>query len=187
MATSNVQVCNYALTLLGANNITALDESSEEARKCSALFDLVRDKVLVAHPWNFAIARVNLGLLADAPESDYDYKFQLPNGCLRVLSTNLPEGDSYKIEGRELLCDASSIIIKYIDQLTDVSKWSPQFVTAIGSALAAALAYPLTGSRTIEADMNALYERELKQAIGLDSAEGTPDELLQDDWLTGRY
>lgn len=57
---SDVAICNLALTQLGANTIASLAEGTETARKCNAIYTLIRDAALRAHPWNFAIKRVDL-------------------------------------------------------------------------------------------------------------------------------
>ena len=89
MAYSNVEICNIALTALGANNIMDLTENTEEARKCNVLFENLRDEMLEAHLWNFAIKRTgDLALSSTSPLWEFNNKFQLPTDCLRVLKTN---------------------------------------------------------------------------------------------------
>lgn len=65
MATE-LQVYNMAIRLIGAKVVTAAQlvaESTEEARILEDVADLIRDEVLAAHPWNFAIKRAELTLL----------------------------------------------------------------------------------------------------------------------------
>ena len=55
---SEVDICNRALSKLGAARITSLTEDSVNARACNAMYESVRDAELRAHPWNFAMKRV---------------------------------------------------------------------------------------------------------------------------------
>jgi hypothetical protein len=54
---SELNICNYALDLIGEKNITAAEltaKAPKAARLCDAHYDAVLDEVLDAHPWNFA-------------------------------------------------------------------------------------------------------------------------------------
>lgn len=187
MATSDVQIANYALTLLGAKRINALSEDTNEARNINAVFGLIRESCLSEHEWNFAIKRANLGLLSDTPEFDFDYKFQLPNDCVRVVKTDLPKGSRYQIEGREILCDSETLKIKYIQNVTDAARFSAPFVKYFAYRLAEEVAYPITGSKGLEADLFQKAEAIKNSGFGLDSVEGIPDEPLSDEWNSIRY
>ena len=85
---SVVDICNEALDLLGAATITALTQNSKEARLCNRNYELVRDSVLRAHPWNTAVTRKNLPQDATAPDFGFTYQYTLPTDpfCSRVLS-----------------------------------------------------------------------------------------------------
>lgn len=124
MASSPVEICNSALLKLGAERINALSENNKRARLCNERFDALRKEVLRAHPWNFAIRRANLARLSTTPEYEYNFEYQLPTDCLRVLETEAdkdnPSGDilgnsytKYKIEGRKLLTNASGVAKGY--------------------------------------------------------------------------
>ena len=61
---SQVDIVNAAIRLLGANRITALDDTTKEARTFGAAWDMTRDATLAAYSWNFAIkyAKIAAGL-----------------------------------------------------------------------------------------------------------------------------
>jgi hypothetical protein len=124
MASSPVQICNAALLKLGAERINSLSESNKRARLFNERYNSIRKEVLRAHPWNFAIRRASLARLPESPAYEYDFQYQLPNDCLRVLETEAdkdnPSGDilgnsvtKFKIEGRRLLTNATSITNGY--------------------------------------------------------------------------
>lgn len=53
MATQ-VDICNLALKRLGAETITAIDESTKNAEHCTVFWDYVLDEVLQDYSWQFA-------------------------------------------------------------------------------------------------------------------------------------
>lgn len=55
-----VDIANQSLILLGQATITALTDENENARRCSAIYETIRNDLLVKHPWNFAIKRATL-------------------------------------------------------------------------------------------------------------------------------
>lgn len=58
---TNIEVCNKALLMLGAQTIGSFpDVSTDRGRLVSALYDQARKAVLRAHPWNCAIKEVSL-------------------------------------------------------------------------------------------------------------------------------
>lgn len=55
-----VDVANLALVALGQTTITTLADSNENARRCNAIYEPVRDDLLERHSWNFSIKRATL-------------------------------------------------------------------------------------------------------------------------------
>ena len=181
---SEVSICNLALTQLGANTIISLSDDSEVARKCAAVYTRVRDEMLSSHPWNFAVKRDTLAVLDETPKYGYTYAYQLPTDCLRVLET---EDDwEYQVEDGKLLTDASGCTIRYIFRNEDPSDYSPGFVTAFAAAIAKALAFAITESRTISADAAQMAQTALANAKSKDGQEGTPPKMKCSEWLDAR-
>ena len=196
---SVVDICNEAMDLLGAATITSLNENSKEARLCNRKFDTVRDAVLRAHPWNVAISRAALAANSTPPAFGFTYKFPLPTDpyCLRVLSfwnsnvnNELAAYDSnimFKIEGRSILSNENDCRIVYISRVTDTEQFDPLLSTTIAHRLAADTAYAITGSNSVSQQMFALYESRLKEAKGVDSMEGYPEQPVADYFIDIRY
>lgn len=196
---SVVDICNEAMDLLGAATITSLTENSKEARLCNRKFDAVRDSVLRAHPWNVAISRAALAANSTAPAFGFTYQFPLPTDpyCLRVLSfwnsnvnNELAAYDSnimFKIEGRSILSNENDCRIVYISRVTDTEQFDPLLSTTIAHRLAADTAYAITGSNSVSQQMFALYESRLKEAKGVDSMEGFPEQPVADYFIDIRY
>jgi hypothetical protein len=183
---SVVEICNLALTKVGEDSITSLTENTKAGRLCNLHYGPLRDSVLSAHNWNFAMTRVALALLGDAPAFDYSAQFALPVDCLRVYQTNLPRYQHWKVEGRFLLCDASEVSIIYIKKVEDPNLFSALFVEALAARIAAELAQPLSDSPSLVGNMFNLYERKLREARSFDAQEGHPEGLDADAWLDSR-
>lgn len=180
MATQ-VQICNLALRALGAQQITAITDSVESARILNDVYTLIRDEVLVQHPWNFAIKRASLVEDATAPTYGYDNRFILPVDCLRVIETE--DYTEYQVEGGYLLTDETSVKIKYIAQITTSSSFSPGFVSAFAMRLAAEVAFPLTNNAQLAAEKFKEYEDRLKMAKSADGQEGTIIVEEDNSWI----
>lgn len=60
MAATEVEICNAALSRLGAPAISSLLDVDKKAQTCSLMYPRTRDNLLRSHPWNFALRRVEL-------------------------------------------------------------------------------------------------------------------------------
>lgn len=187
MATE-VEICNSAIAKIRGKRILTLDDDQTEARLCKDLYPMIRDRLLRSHPWNFAIERVELGLLADAPEFDFDQQFQLPNNCLRVLTVDLGEEEPWKLEGRKILCNSTELKAKILVQITDAQQFDSVFCEVLAYMLAAELAYPLTQGTTLAAGMTEKAERILREARSFDGQESGSVEAIQaSSWRNSRF
>jgi len=187
---NRVSICNLGLTILGADRITAMEENSENARRLTAIYDYCVDDVLRAHPWNFAIQRQALAQLTTTPAFGYDYEYQLPGNCLRVIEvsdgTNLIE--DYKIEGRKLLTDETTVKIKFIVNVTDPNQYTSQFIMVLSARLAAELAYAISNNKANAELVMEIYKERLQNAKEVDAQESDSVNVLgTDEWtITNR-
>lgn len=184
--TSVVGIVNSGLIKLGADPITSLADDSAEARAANAQYEKLRDEVLRAHPWNFAIARQRLARLSDAPVFGFSHQYQMPSDCLRVLGMN--EGRSrFEIEGRKLLTDEDSADVVYVRRVTDPNEFDAMFCEALAYRIAADLAYPLANSTTLSGSMMQLYRDALALARSVDGQETGAQRVLEASaWIEAR-
>lgn len=188
MASSAVQICNSALIKIGADRIISLDDDNKRAQYCKEQYPKLRDELLRAHPWNFAIKRKELGQLATTPEFEFTYEYQLPTDCLRVLKTSLPNVEEYSIEGRKLLSTSQEVSIKYISQVTDTSLFDKGFEEVLAFRLAADLAYGLVQNAALQGALFDEYQVQLSLARSYDAQEGFSDNQIEaDTWLNSRF
>ena len=191
MATE-VSICSNALRRLGDSPITSLSDDTERARLCNSFYADARDAVLRLHPWNFAITRTSLAQLSDTPSYGFAYQYSLPTSpyCLRVLGMEYEDYifkiENYSTQGRVLLTDESTAKIMYISQITNTFLFDSMFVDTLTSKLAADLAYPVTNSPKVQADMSKLYLNKLSEARSIDGQEGFIDDLVSDTFTDVR-
>jgi hypothetical protein len=184
---SEVQICNVALSKLGESPIIALTEDSKAGRACNLIYTDTRDNLLRAHPWNFAVRRASLARLTTIPAYGFAYEYQLPTGCLKVLSMD-PEGDDikFKVEGRKVLTDEAPANLLYIIRVTDSTQFDTLFTEVLSAKLSAELAVTLTDSINLADFLHQKYENALSEARGMDAQEGTPDNIIADTWIASR-
>tara|TARA_Y100001951_G_C11214061_1_gene224719 strand:+ start:229 stop:807 length:579 start_codon:yes stop_codon:yes gene_type:complete len=189
---SVVDICNSALNMLGGNTIISLTETSKNARLCNQRYELVRDAVFREHPWNCLQRRVELAKDTDAPAFEFASAFTLPADCLRVLrseNSNFSNNERFRIEGRKLLTDESTMKILYVASITDTTQYDASLIETLSARLSAELAYPITQSSTLMDRMFALYQQKLKDARFADATEGTVDDetrIQADDFINAR-
>ena len=138
------------------------------------------------------IKRIDLAANTETPNFQWKFQFTLPSDCLRVLRTensNFSNEEQYRIEGRNLLTNQSTIKIQYVAKITDTTKYDTLLIETISARLAAELCYPITQSATLMDRMFALYDAKLKEARFADATEGSSDDdnrLQAGDFINAR-
>ena len=168
---STVDICNGALNQLGATTILSLTEDSKNARLCNSRFTQVRDAVFRSHPWNCLQKRVELAADTTAPAWGFSYAYTLPADCLRLLRI-LDYDSNYKVEGRKILSNTSSMKILYIGRITDPNEYDESLRETLSAALGADIAFAVTSNNTTATNMYNLFQDKLRDARFVDSTEG---------------
>ena len=177
ITSSDVDICNVAISALGGKRINALGEATNEGRLCGVYFPFLRDALLADHKWNFASTRVyKQATLATGPLFGWSYAYQLPSNCLRVLDTE-DEDMKWIVEQDQLFADYTEVSYRYIFRQTDVSKWSAGFALAMAKGMEALLSIPLTGRGERQQQAWADFKQVYQLAKGVDGQEGFPSAL----------
>lgn len=192
MATSEVEICNLALSKLGASSIVSLSQDTIEAIACLRVFNALRDAVLYDFPWDFALARKELSRLSKNDAWDYNYAYQLPVDpyCLRVVETDGDKNYPWIVEGRVLYTNKESIKIKYITKITDTTKYNPMFDNMLATLIASDLALALTGDSKTATDLINKYLLLLEEAKGASSQNSynyKAEDLGANEFVEARY
>lgn len=186
MATTETSIVNDALSLLGADRITSLDDNTPVALLFREQFDKTRDALLEAHPWRFAIKRATLAQSTSTPDFNYAYYFVLPSDCLRVVETDSNDVP-WEREGRLIATDADSMSIRYIAQITQPGLFSANFAKALAARLAAENCYAVTQSVELKNTLTAGAEKALAEARSFSAQEASSRQPYAKQWLNSRY
>ena len=122
--------------------------------------------------------------------TSFDYKFQLPTDCLRVIcmidvenETYGAVDDDYKIEGAYLYCSYAEIGIRYIKQLTSPGDLDTSLGEAVILNLAAKTAFAITKDRSLETSMVQQYQMALVKAKSADGYERVNRVDSSSNWV----
>lgn len=157
MASSKTVICNMALGNLGVGvEVADVDtERSAEARACRRFFDESVRATLRDFPWSFASVYEVLGMIEEDPNDYYGYSYTYPTTCLRPIkimsgirndkrSTRVHYEISYGVSSTIIFTDQQEAVMKFVQNVTDVSRFPPDFVLALSWRLATYMAPKLT-------------------------------------------
>jgi hypothetical protein len=174
------ELCSNAVQQLGAAAISSLDDNTARARRAKAIYQDVRDAVTRDAKWNFAMTRTQLSSSVADPSFGWTKQVALPENpyCLRVIQAySGDEPISHAVEGRKLMSDYGSVNLLYLARVTDSAQFDSMFIEAFEARLAAELALPITGSRTVAGDFWQIYNQKIRNARAIDAQEGTPPQI----------
>jgi hypothetical protein len=182
-----VSICNLALGHVGVKKaISSLSDTTNiHAVLCNRLYEALRDEVLAAAYWNFAMERVELAQVDEEPAFGYSYCYQLPSDCLRVRRTHI-HGAQWVREGDKIYTHNETCKIQYVKKITDTSQFSPEFVTALGYRIAVDLAFPIVQSNTLRESLLGIYKEKVGEAKSSDGQEGKLPPIVQHTLLQAR-
>jgi hypothetical protein len=211
---SDVDICNAGLGHLGARTqVSSISppDGSVEAGYCARFYPIARREMIEAYAWPFAATRVTLAEVTN-PSTVWTYAYALPSDCvkpLRVLSlltsVNLSRpidaavgwsryedaftergSSDFVVENGVLLTHEPEAVLVYRRDITDASKFSPMFVSALGMLVASYLAGPIikgmdgakVGSQWRQAAMSAAAGAAASSANGsAESSDHVPAHL----------
>lgn len=184
MPTSEVSICNLALSWLGGELITSLQGDSTEAKLCAANYSASRNATLEQRDWTFAADRAIPARIAEAPAFEYDYQFQLPTSplCLRVTKVFSDSSFAHGIadwvkEGDRVLCNYSVIYLKFVKELVDPTKFSPGFIQAFAARLSSDICVPLTNNVELFQTYWQLFLNKIEDAGSMDGLQGKTESV----------
>lgn len=163
MALSETSILNMALGRIGStriNDYTDNNEGNPEIVQARIHYEQTRDALLRSHWWRFARTRVALSPNATAPDFEYSNAFDLPGPPDAFLREWLPPWEdnsevlgrtrnTYSLEGKQLLSNQTTMKLRYVRQVTDVSEFDPLFVEVLVLQLALKLVMPLSQDKSL--------------------------------------
>ena len=186
MAANEIEICNAALSMLGASPITSLSDTDKRSVTCNLWYSRTRDNLLRSHPWGFALKRAALVEDVSTPAFGYSHQFVLPVDYLRVYKLEYP-AIIYKIAGSKLLTQESAVNIVYIAKITNPVLFDPMFDHVLAVNLAHNMSYSLVQSVSLKAQLAQEIQILIRDARSADAQESSPDNFQFDTWLEARY
>lgn len=186
--TSEIQIYNLALGHIGCSQFVAsTNEQSNESRVCRTFYDQTKRSVLAAIPWPFATRRAALQDLGNPPLG-WMYRYRYPVDCVRARQI-VGAGDfvsaaariPYSIMedeaggGLVIVCNEPQAVLEYTAAISNPQLFTPGFVDALGWALAAEIATPLSADPKLGQAAGQQYQVALSVAAA--AAFGEQQEL----------
>lgn len=192
---SDKDIANQALLMIGSESIVSFDDGTVEANACKVLYEPCKKQLLRSYDWNCANATDRLAQLATPPvDTRWSYTFAIPDNALRILEVievgdvnNKGSGEPVKFEvaRRTILTNCQHVAARYIDNIAEPYLDS-HVEMALVARLALDLSYTLTASNTRESNLATLAERKLEEARTTDSLERTHKFLRIDTLQNAR-
>ncbi len=181
---ADVAVCNLALTALGHEAVSSLDERSKAAGLCRLHLATARRELLEAHNWAFATAVADLAQLASPPPSHWALAYRRPPDCLKARA--LQDGAPFEAAGDMIFTDREKARLTYTRDVHEAALFPPSFVRALSFLLASLLAVPLMQSQRLERSMTERCAALLEAAREADADQGAPAGDEHVAWVEAR-
>ncbi len=172
---SEVEICNLALSDIRAGSINSLDEGSLQAQECKLKYPILRDRVLTELPWGFNRKIEALAVLT-TEIFNWAYAYQYPVNCLKIhrlvgaheellnadadvvsrlldsqllplrdLRTQTPYEVFNFSDNKTIGANEAELRIDYVAKITDPNLFTSDFILALSHLMGAEMAIPLVG------------------------------------------
>ena len=138
---SAIEICNLALTRLGAESIRSFDEDNKRARLSQTVYNHNRDLLLEDHEWAFNTAYAALAVLSSITHPVFTYVYAIPANCIypRAIMDSSGSIDSrVKWEAFQtyIATEVTDAVLRYSIQITNPAKFPIYFTEALASLIA---------------------------------------------------
>jgi len=193
--TSEIDICNDAIARLGGKFITSIyNPVTHTETLLSSIYAKNRRIVLRSAVWNFA---KTLKTIAKSNEvtPGFSAVYPLPNDFIRFLGVqNMDlmgsQVDRYMLSDNKLYLkdsSADSIVLTYIKDVTDVTRYDALFTEALSLRLAYNLQFALSGKNTTSDRLLQEYLNALQDAKMIDGQEQKPIRVQRSRWMSARH
>jgi hypothetical protein len=193
---SQLDIANWALTLIGEKRLSALSDDTANAENISAAWDMLRDRALRRQAWHFAIERTTVAADSAAPAWGFSYQYSFAANVVRPIQIGEyyvgPDLSSYRssdvalyrIEQRKILTNLGSpLYVRWIINSVDIGNWDPSFAALMAADIAEYLNPRATQSDAIAQRIAAWRFEAMAEASAMNAIEDPPEELPDDSFL----
>ncbi len=195
-----VGLANLALIKIGSRNVIgSLSENSPEGRALSSWYKISLAQTLESFNWNFCRKRLLLEVHADDPPPDWGFRYKWDSSMLILRELYNPLGPNadaipYTVEmsddgSKSILTNLEDATMIYTRDVTDdsfVTLYPPSFINAFTSALAANIAFTITGSQAIAQAKQQEFVYFVRNAAGMDGNQVIADKPREAEAIRGR-
>ncbi len=187
-------VCNLGLSSLGNyGTVSDIDTPTNDKELAFAQwYDICRQFTLKLMMPNFALGREVVAQAGGAPAFGYVNWYDLPTNCLKVLGIGevKEKKNNYAVEGDKILTNEnflSGMPVRFIRDITDVNKFSPEYVLLFADYLAAYTCMSITQDAGKAKEMKAALPAEINIASGLNAQENMPIRISRSRFRDARF
>lgn len=195
--TSKVQICNLANGMLGnRNTINNIDTPKTDKDIVYSLwYDIVRQQCLKTMMPNFALQRLVVAQITPIPvayQNAYTYAYEYPVRCLRLLGLDNIDciATPPTVEAGMIFTNnyyASGAPIRFVDDITDPSQFTPEFVLYFAAELAKRTAASTTQDPNKAAAATKAALAEGANASAVNAFENKPIRVSNSRFRLARY
>jgi len=195
LPTTKLDICNLALGRIGAKILTSAQltaDTDTRAQHCSRNYEQTRDALQNAHKWRFILDRATLVKGATPAGDEWDHSYKLPEDLLLfryIIDANQADHKfrgEYEIEGNLILTNEDEVTIKYVKNVTDITKFDALFIETLVLSLALKIVMPLTQDRKLYAEIKQeLYKEVLTKVRTLNLQETNTTTGVK--WKDAKY
>jgi hypothetical protein len=197
LVTSKVDICNLALGHLKIEPITDIETpNTNEESICARYYDITRQSVLESADWSFAVKRTTVAADTSTPAFGWDYQSgTLPADFLKLIGVYNSSGtlyintnnQYYDFEGNKILANFNGpYYIKYLSDVTDVSKFDRMFVMNFSYALAVTMSEAFKTSATLLQVVIQKWEQWQADSLAVNGQQSKVVRVDQSPYITAR-
>ena len=203
MAQNQVGIINRALTRAASARITSISDPVKAAKSMDAVYVGERDSAQMGANWKEFITRFNPAQHSSTPLFGYQYEYQVPADCLRIIEIQgiyvgtpnlgpryLDESPKtpYTLEGSKILTDFNQTLkCRGIFRNTNEGTWGVLFIDYFMHCLICATLVDL--SRKGQGDIGLaedLKQQAFDKAVMMGAIEKPPEEIPDTSWIMSR-
>lgn len=199
MAYTKIGIYNQALSAVGSDSpISGLSEKSREREVCDLWYNTVRDNVLKAARWPGLRTVSRLALISERdqdadwvatdPDPDWRFIYSAPDDMLHPWY--MSDYSRFSMTSRNSAIAINSTmedaLFLYSRREENPELWGSDVYEAVTYALAAAIAKPLTGKRSLANDNLQIANLKIDAARASAANEDNLPVDVMPDWLIAR-
>jgi len=184
---SKLDIINASFILLGHRSVNNLgDNSGEDVKKASSLYDIYYPAFLTRYSWRFALKQFELSQVSGAPEiKGYNYAYQLPNDYLAIYK--IEPSAQYEIYGQYLYINIASNLKLYYTYKVSEGEIPQYYLEWIIEEFAALFAMPVTQQIQLAQLWAQSAQLKLNRAIALDCQSQTSLSIVDNPLGKAKY